>query len=382
MKVSDLFENFSDGQGPGRPGDSQRHGIPKHATIAQLKKAANASGRKGQLARWQLNMRRGKKKANENIIKEADNTVFIYERPVELLFNPGYQRMLAFAKQSEYAQLRALYIPSQDIVVVWRAELGIHHAIATALIDQLNWDLGPNYEQSMMRRKLNDPMHPISAILTMSSPVVDKSGKPMRDTNLHRRAGAFSVTAFPKFYKTTWWERIERTAKASLVSEDLSLTQKTLAKNLAELTQQVSLVQMPTVNGGKTFIVNHEGRPIVLVNFSGHIIPFYCSTGQGGKANVAAGKWYPFWGIGSDGWFNKGTEEMINNFYYSKKLARTAALLNQHLGNLVGNRDVPMAGVSATAAINSSQQPQSKMSAAGDLIKYYARITTQVKNIG
>ena len=57
-----VSENFADGKGPGRPGDSQRHGIPKGATIAQLEKASHAKGRKGQLARWQLNMRRGKKK--------------------------------------------------------------------------------------------------------------------------------------------------------------------------------------------------------------------------------------------------------------------------------------------------------------------------------
>jgi len=57
-----LGENFADGKGPGKPGDSQRHGIPKGATISQLEKAARASGRKGQLARWQINMRRGKKK--------------------------------------------------------------------------------------------------------------------------------------------------------------------------------------------------------------------------------------------------------------------------------------------------------------------------------
>jgi hypothetical protein len=56
-----VAENFADGKGPGRPGDSQRHGIPKGATIAQLEKAAKAPGRKGQLARWQINMRRGKK---------------------------------------------------------------------------------------------------------------------------------------------------------------------------------------------------------------------------------------------------------------------------------------------------------------------------------
>lgn len=57
-----VAENFADGKGPGRAGDSQRHGIPKGATIAELEKAAKAPGRKGQLARWQINMRRGKKK--------------------------------------------------------------------------------------------------------------------------------------------------------------------------------------------------------------------------------------------------------------------------------------------------------------------------------
>ena len=57
-----VTENFADGKNPQDKGDSQRHGIPKGATMAQLEKAAKAPGRKGQLARWQLNMRRGKKK--------------------------------------------------------------------------------------------------------------------------------------------------------------------------------------------------------------------------------------------------------------------------------------------------------------------------------
>ena len=57
-----VHENFANGKGPGRPGDSQRHGIPKHATKAELTKASHAKGRKGQLARWQLNMRKGHKK--------------------------------------------------------------------------------------------------------------------------------------------------------------------------------------------------------------------------------------------------------------------------------------------------------------------------------
>ena len=62
LKEQGVAENFADGKGPGRPGDSQRHGIPKGATMAQLEKAAKAPGRKGQLARWQINMRRGRKK--------------------------------------------------------------------------------------------------------------------------------------------------------------------------------------------------------------------------------------------------------------------------------------------------------------------------------
>lgn len=57
-----LGENFADGRNPQDKGDSVRHGIPKGATIAELEKAAKAPGRKGELARWQLNMRRGKKK--------------------------------------------------------------------------------------------------------------------------------------------------------------------------------------------------------------------------------------------------------------------------------------------------------------------------------
>ena len=56
-----VTENFADGKGPGRPGDSQRHGIPKNATMAELEKASHAKGRKGQLARWQINMRNGRK---------------------------------------------------------------------------------------------------------------------------------------------------------------------------------------------------------------------------------------------------------------------------------------------------------------------------------
>lgn len=60
-----LDENFKDGAGPGRSGDSARAGIPKNATLAQLEKirsSKSASPRKKQLAHWQINMRRGRSK--------------------------------------------------------------------------------------------------------------------------------------------------------------------------------------------------------------------------------------------------------------------------------------------------------------------------------
>jgi hypothetical protein len=65
MKICEVTENFADGKGPGKPGDSKRAGIPKGATITQLKKirsSKTASARKKQLAHWQINMRQGRKR--------------------------------------------------------------------------------------------------------------------------------------------------------------------------------------------------------------------------------------------------------------------------------------------------------------------------------
>ncbi len=55
-------ENFADGRNPQDKGDSRRYSIPKKASLATLDKIGKGSGRKAQLARWQANMRRGRKK--------------------------------------------------------------------------------------------------------------------------------------------------------------------------------------------------------------------------------------------------------------------------------------------------------------------------------
>ena len=60
--IDTLVDNFADGKKPGRKGISKRVGIPKGATMAQLQKYAKSKCEKGRMARWQLNMRRGRKK--------------------------------------------------------------------------------------------------------------------------------------------------------------------------------------------------------------------------------------------------------------------------------------------------------------------------------
>ena len=61
----EVEENFADGKKPGRKGISKRVGIPEKPTLTQLAKLAKAKGEKGRMARWQLNMRRGKKKKSK-----------------------------------------------------------------------------------------------------------------------------------------------------------------------------------------------------------------------------------------------------------------------------------------------------------------------------
>ena len=86
LVMDKLDENFQDGRNPQDKGDSARHGIPKKATIAQLKKirsSDSASKRKKQLAHWQINMRKGRKKANE----EATTTAAI-PNPIDTIQGP------------------------------------------------------------------------------------------------------------------------------------------------------------------------------------------------------------------------------------------------------------------------------------------------------
>ena len=111
---------------------------------------------------------------------------------------------------------------------------------------------------------------------------------------------------------------------------------------------------------GDDKIVQLGGRPIVVVDVGGRTVPFYVSTGGGGKAGVPTGKWYPFFGIGKNGFFNKGWEEaQINNYYGNQTLAHVARTLDNTFGNVLGHVNRMNPGQPVLGQINAGFKPVS-----------------------
>lgn len=69
------------------------------------------------------------------------------------------------------------------------------------------------------------------------------------------------------------------------------------------------------IDGNYYNIITTAARPRTLVSINGVVIPFYITTGLGGK-NLTPG-WYPYFGTGQDGWLNK-THGNDMATYYSK----------------------------------------------------------------
>ena len=89
-------------------------------------------------------------------------------------------------------------------------------------------------------------------------------------------------------------------------------------------------------SSGKSQFIDCSERIICVVDINGFKMPFYISTGLGGKNNVPTGKWYPFFGFGEDGWLNKTTEEEILDFYGIPVLRQIAEALDKKYGDLRG----------------------------------------------
>jgi hypothetical protein len=95
-------------------------------------------------------------------------------------------------------------------------------------------------------------------------------------------------------------------------------------------------------NKWKSPIFVISGRPTVIVEINGVNIPFYISSGSGGKKNVPSGKWYPFWGVSPyQGWLNKTDEDEINDYYGVEELKEVAQILN----DTITQNDVPSRNV-------------------------------------
>lgn len=92
---------------------------------------------------------------------------------------------------------------------------------------------------------------------------------------------------------------------------------------------------------GQASVINYGGRMMTMRNVNGVMVPFYLSTGAGGKADVAAGKWYPFFGIGKDGWINKTGGKEMANYYGSEELKQAAQILDNTVGDIREDTTVP-----------------------------------------
>jgi len=147
----------------------------------------------------------------------------------------------------------------------------------------------------------------------------------------------------------------------------------------------VNLPVLPSNNNLNTTakVVNTGSRIVAVYKVQGVNIPFYISTGDGGKASVPPGKWYPVFGIHSSGWLNKGTEESINKFYGSKALARGAEILNKYLGDLRSVEDkIPLMKPDGYSIINKDLKPMGWHEVDSNVTKFKKRINAVLVQIG
>jgi hypothetical protein len=114
-----------------------------------------------------------------------------------------------------------------------------------------------------------------------------------------------------------------------------------LAKIPIEQERQNPQTRAREVVKSETPIIDYSGRKIAVMNVDGVNVPFYQSTGLGGKAETKPGKWYPFFGIGPDGWINKTSGLDMSNYYGSPKLRAAAETLDREIGDIRHRKDLP-----------------------------------------
>ena len=100
---------------------------------------------------------------------------------------------------------------------------------------------------------------------------------------------------------------------------------------------------------GKSKIIDYADRKIVVFNVNGIHVPFYLSSGHGGKKDVTSGKWYPFFGIyGPDRWLNKSSTSDINNYYGVDLLKQISQSLDSKIGDIRNDSSIPKVSPTGT----------------------------------
>jgi hypothetical protein len=105
-----------------------------------------------------------------------------------------------------------------------------------------------------------------------------------------------------------------------------------------------------TKGRAKARIVDGGGRKIVMKSINGVLVPFYLSTGEGGKKTVPAGKWYPFFGVSEKGWINKLSEADIRDYYGSPEFKKAAEELDASIGDIREKQGYPRITTQGEAA--------------------------------
>lgn len=146
-----------------------------------------------------------------------------------------------------------------------------------------------------------------------------------------------------------------------------------------------SFVDIPSwdKSGSSKVVRTADDRVSVLINIGGVYIPFYCSTGEGGKVTVPAGKWYPFFGFGPGGWINKGSEKSINAFYGSGIFKTYANVLNLRLGDLRDDETVPYIKKTGRDVFNRDMlNPQDNVKTTDDANLFKKRVNAILVKVG
>jgi len=206
-----------------------------------------------------------------------------------------------------------------------------------------------------------------------------------------------------KFYRAKTPEEQEQYAelyKASLqpypvdVSEyrmpELLIPKQGVAEGLEYADKLSGLVDLPVFNSstnpnpsGVAKVVYSGDRIMAVMNVRGVNVPYYISTGQGGKASVPTGKWYPVFGVHSSGWLNKGGEDSINKFYGSKMLALNAGRLNNALGDLSSvEEQIPLMKKTGFAIINKDLQPMGHAEVSANPDEFKKRVNAFLAKLG